>query len=370
MVASTNTLDWSIELIASDRDSDYMVTISRDQAESVGISGVKLDAREDVAAAVLEVRFPSIEHFYDAWEETNPFAIGAMIRLRVEGIARFTGTITNFQPVYSANDRSCVVTAHDKMWATKDAIVEINKKRRVIREKVNLTRKAPGSYIWVSADGTYPWAKDYLIPVWIKDPNAGKAYRVQYSEYQILYTLGGIYFNYSEVKVLGSDNTVDPDGDGEVRLDDPLGYEDEIYAEIAYYDSTDTSTMVSELLTDVFTYTSTDGGLGWTDGVDFILEDTPQDILNKLEWHTKQGDGDIQTLISTLYDNADYQFPINYWIRDFDGAGIVEGRYVYQQSGLVFNGDCSLDPASYPAGNWYCVDWDNWTYDGGDTRFN
>lgn len=353
MPTSSQTFDWSLELTAADRDPDYTVIIDKNNFAASKISLIHLDEREDVLSSVLEIKFPSIEHFYDTWSLYNPFAHGSVGVLKIEGVPRFTGTALDFNPVYSANDRSCVVTFGDKLWAAKDAMVDLIAKRRVIRELVKLTRKAVDSQIFVSDPGTYPWAagekEDYVIPVWVKDPSANaKSYRVIPTEYQCLYSYGAIYFSTTSVKILSSDVIIDPDGDGEVNLDD---VENEIYAEIAYYDETDDSTQVDKILKTVFEISAAENGLGWTEGVDFNLEATPQDKINALEWHTKHGDGDLQAFISNLYDNIKIGFPVNYWIRDFEGNGVVTGKYVFQQSGLVFNGDFLIDPSDIPSGN-------------------
>jgi len=346
------TLHYSFEFTAPDGDTDYTVTLSDEDDSLVKVSSVVYETRDDSPAARLELRIANATHFYDQWDLYNPFAVGAVVVWKVDGIKRMTAQISEANPAYGSLDRSMVLIAYDKMWATKDAVVEMTRRRKVIRERVNLTRVEDSLIFECDAD-KYPWAEEFTpVPVWVKEPKddgSAKSYRVFPTEYQAIFDRGFIVFNYDELRVVDPDEVVDPDGDGDVVLDD---YDTEIWAEIVYYDDTDESTKVSTLLTDMFVYDSEDGGLGWVEDTDFSLEDTPQDILNRIDHHTKSGDSDLNVLISNLYDDPDWAVPRNYWIRDFNGTGFVTGKYVFQQSGLVFNGDFNLDPAIHTAGNW------------------
>lgn len=186
-------------------------------------------------------------------------------------------------------------------------------------------------------DWIRPWSEEYIIPVWVgnpSDPTAG-AQRVLLSEYEMLYEVGGISFNQSTVRVIGD---IDDD---EEDLDD---VDDEIYADIVYYDDTDDSTMISNLMRLVFEQSQATGGLAWTEGVEYqVTDETTADILSGMRWNTLEGDGDAISFIQNLYDNPRIGLAPNYWMRDFNGNGQVDLQLVTQDNDNAIDVDIILD---------------------------
>lgn len=171
-----------------------------------------------------------------------------------------------------------------------------------------------------------PWAEEYVIPAWIEDPDdpASAAARILLAEYEVLYEVGGIAFREATVRTIGQIS------DDEEALDD---IEDDVYADIVYYDTTDDSTMVSNLLRLVFEQSEATGGLAWTEGVEYtVTDETTGDILSGMRWNTQEGDGDAVSFISNLYDNPKIGLAPSYWMRDFNGDGQVTLKLVSQDN--------------------------------------
>lgn len=341
-VHSRTTLEWSLEITPVDGVGSTLVF------ESGGIHHIrpaawKLDQREDVASSTLEIRFPDATQFFNIWNDYNPLAPGSKVVLKVDSITRFTGWIKSHSARYSAEDRGVTVVARDRM-DVKDACVAQDMRRRVLFDVVRLVRQDEDSQIWLAWDDPdtpvtrlLPWPQDYIIPVWIGDPEDidASSCPIQLSEYDILYEQGGIAFKYGTVRCVGDDS-----GD-EQDLDD---VEDEIYAGIAYFDSTDDSTMISNLLRDAFETAVVDGGLGWTEGVEYDIDDeTTGDILSGMRWITDEGDGDMISYLSNMYDNPLIGLSPSYWIRDFNGNGKVNARLVAQDNDSAIDVDIIFD---------------------------
>jgi len=323
------TYDWTLECTPTGGIGSTVIFKSGAPGNTRPVAWV-LEQRDDTASARLEVRFSEGTRYFNPWLEHNPLAPGSRIVLKVDGFVRFTGWIKDCTPVYTANTRSLSVVAHDRMGMLKDACVNIDIRRRTIYKLVKLTRKGADSTVFFSwtDDATplriRPWAEEFIIPVWIGDPDepGAKAKRVLFSEYKTLYEVGGIAFNYDTVRAVGQTE------DDQRNIDD---IENDIYAGIVYYDDADDSTMISNLLRRAFEYDIDKGGLGWTEGVEYDIDDeTTSDILSGMVWRTNEGDGDAYSFLSHLYEDPKIGLSPSYWIRDFNGDGKVNARLVLQ----------------------------------------
>ena len=190
---------------------------------------------------------------------------------------------------------------------------------------------------WTRVGWIRPWAEEYIVPVWIGDPNnpVSGAKRVLLSEYEMLYEIGGIAFNESTVRTIG-----------QIDNDEQLlnAIEDVIYADIIYYDTSDDSTMISNLMRLVFGQSVATGGLGWTEGVEYqITDETTGDILSGMEWNTQEGDGDAISFIANLYDDPRIGLAPSYWMRDFNGNGQVNLKLIAQDNNNAIDVDIILD---------------------------
>lgn len=329
--------EWTIEITSP--DGNTVGTISSGTYSSIRPSRWLWESRIDAAASQLQITWPDASRFFQAWDRNNPLATGAKVVLKAEGFARFTGTIHECKPRYSANDKSLTVICRDACGKFKDAGVNLDRAQAVIAEKQRLVRKEAGSYIWVSQVGKYPWAGRYLIRLWVGNPDVDPdAKPIRLSEYETLYEIGAIMFRHD--KVLYQNDT----GGGD-WLDD---IEDIIYAAIVYYDSTDTSTLISNILIDALEYDADKGGLGLVEGVDFTMETTPSDKLNEIKWNTDEGDGDLVAMLSSFYNSPHIAMPPSYMIRDFEGGGILEGKLVLQDNSASIDIDMLFD-AQFPS---------------------
>lgn len=259
--------------------------------------------------------------------------------LLVEGMHVFTGKNFEVKPHYGPDAKDLTIIARDICGSFKDAAVDIDVTQKVITEYCNLERKEPGSYIWVSPSGKYPWSNDYIIRTWIGNPETDNdAVEINFSEYETLYEIGGILFRYDRVK------TVDDTSEGQLLTD----IENDIYAKIVYYDSSDETTKISELLKAAFETAEASGGLALTDGVDFDVEDTPSDKLNRMSFRSNEGDGDLVAFISELYSNPDIGLSPSYWIRDFNGDGAIVAKLVTQDNTRMKDIGAHIFSADFP----------------------
>jgi hypothetical protein len=190
---------------------------------------------------------------------------------------------------------------------------------------------------WVRVGWIRPWAEEYIVPAWLGDPTTpgSGAQRIILSEYTALYEVGGIAFNQSTVRVLGE---IDDD---EQSLDD---IEDDVWVDAVYYDTDDDSTMISNLMRLVFEEPEANGGLAWTEGVEYaVTDETTGDILSGMRWNTNEGDGDAVSFISNLYDDPRIGLAPSYWMRDFNGNGQVTLKLVTQDNDNAIDVDVILD---------------------------
>jgi len=281
----------------------------------------------DVLAANLSIEFADAAQFFVKWDNKNPLSSGSLVKLILDGVVRFTGRIWEPAPKYSADDRSLSVKCYDRAGSLDQACMKEKKSTRVKYQYLNLyPTPESGSIVYLSQDwsgsGTSPWADEYVIPLW-SGTIGGEHRLIPLEEYTILHEIGGIAFRNSMVHTVGDTTSGSPATD----------FSGSLSGRIAYYDQTDTSMRVSQILMRAFIYYKSKGGLGWTNGVDFILQDTPTDKVNRMHWITDEGDGYISDFISWLYDNAAVGLAPSYQIHDFDGLGVVEGRLITQNSG-------------------------------------
>lgn len=198
------------------------------------------------------------------------------------------------------------------------------------------------SGLFVKMDLIQLWAEDFIVAVWLGQPSVDGV-RVQLSEFKPAYEIGAIIFEHATVRRIG-----DTDADQQT-LDD---IEDEVWAKIVYYveeaDPNDEPTLVSNLIKAAMEQPVVDGGLGWTEGVEFVITDnTPSDILSGMRWVTDHGDGDFISFMSNLYDNPKIGLAPSYRVRDFNGNGQVQFKLVTQDNDnsididVIFDADLS-----------------------------
>lgn len=307
-----------------------------------------LEQREDVAATKLEMRFPDAVQFFNAWLEYNPLAPGTIVRVYVNDDLIFTGVIHGHSFRFSAVDRSVTITVNDRMGLLKDACVGLKMERKTLRScnyttppsAFALTRNATDGNLFeaITTDVTplylRPWHPKFLVEVW-HDDGTDKT-RIPFSEYEVMYDIGAIYFRYDPIKFMGQDPTD--------ALHALVDIEDEIYADFVYYDETDDSTMISNILRGAFEHPEASGGLGWTEGVEYtITDETTADILSGMKWDTDMGDGDAMSFMQHLYDDPRIGLAPSYWVRDFEGAGQVTAKLVAQDNDAAIDVDLIMD---------------------------
>lgn len=357
------TFDWTLEFTPPGGVGSTL-TFSSGNLHKVRPSAWKLDQRDDVMASSLEIRFPDAGQFMNAWNVYNPTAPGTEVVLRVDGFTRFTGWLFDHSLKYSANDRSVTVVAKDRMGMLKDACVDVKLDRETLRADPDdvsadsyqdgdgrflMTRNGDDGYLFeaITDDATpiylRPWHPDYIVIVWI-EVETDVWCRVPFSEYEVLYDIGAIYFRYSAVKCIGMTD------DEAYDLDETTpDIETSIYAEFVYYDADDDSTMISNLLREAFEHPEATGGLAWTEGADYDIDDeTTGDILSGMKWNTDEGDGDAISFLQNFYDNPRIGLSPSYWIRDFNGNGKVNARLVAQDNDAAIDVDLIFD-AQYPS---------------------
>lgn len=291
-------------------------------------SAWKLEQRSDAAATTLEIVFPSADQFASAWNLRNPFSPGSEVVLDVEGLPRFTGWVHEHIWNYNANTPNVSIICKDRMAMMMDAVVDIDMIRDIFRSgRDPLTRSTTEDdhlfeafTIEATPENIRPWHSDYIVPVWWWDQPNNRWYRIPLSEYQIVYDRGGIFFRNDPIKMIGG-------------LEKTLAQvEDSIWADFVYFDETDDSTMISNILREAFETLEAIGGLGWTEGVEYEIDDeTTADILSGMKWNTNLGDADAQGFLQHLYDDPKIGLVESYWIRDFNGNGRVTARLVTQE---------------------------------------
>ncbi len=344
--SSKTTFEWTIECTAPGGIGSTMIFKSGILVKTRP-SAWKLDQREDVAASVLEIRFPDAVQFFNSWNTSNALAPGACIVLKVDGFTRFTGKVYEHTFKYSGNDRSVTIVCRDRMGMLKDATVDIEIDRDTFRSPTGrflMTRNVDeNDQMFEAFDGATllgPWHSEYIALAWWWDESNNDWYRIPFAEYEIFYDRGAIFFNNNCIKVIGE--TIDECH----NLDD---IEDEIYVEFVYFDLTDESTMISNLLRLAFGNAEAVGGLDWTEGVEYDIDDeTPADILSGMKWNTDEGDGDAISFLQNLYDNPRIGLSPSYWIRDFNGNGVVNAVLVAQDNDNSIDVDAIFD-AQFPS---------------------
>lgn len=392
-------------------------------------SSWSLIQRKDILAANLEIRFPAAYQFANSWLTENPLAPGALVVLKVDGVARFTGKVFDHALQYSANQRLLVVTAKDRMATLKDAVVDIDLTRKRNRSgRYTLRQDAGEPSLFFSAEpGSYPpeyirpWHSDFIVAAYCQywtHPEAatgniasvadnfdytvtvttvlnhtllmGAFYRIYFkttgdlytgtwickvtgvntlqvwttflgtatgtyhlcdsndwtwkripaSEYQVAYDIGAIFFRKDPIKFVGDV------GDTVREITD---IRNDIFADFVYFDESDDSTMVSNILRAAFEVPEASGGLNWTEGVDYeIVDETTQDILSGMKWNTNLGDGDAISFVQNLYDNPEIGLIDSYWIRDFRGQGKVQAKLIQQDADEAIDVDLIFN-AAFPS---------------------
>lgn len=337
---TTNDINWSFYVESV--DGATRATIDAADFESdVEILTWGWEARDGVAAAVVKLKLANATRFYTKYQTNNPFGMGALIRVFFEGIQKFEGFVYEHSPTYGPNQRDLDLEYKDKAGLLKYAAIAEEGQTKVISKRLFLTEINSGSTIFgspdVSGTGTSPWAEEYLVPVWSgSSTDIGTSVRIPFSEYEILYDIGAIAWRNTTVKFLGDSSSGVPFGDVQV------------WAQVPYYDVSDTTMRISNVLDRAFQYPSASGGLGWVSGTDFTIQSTPNDVVNRLEWVTDEGDGYAGDLITWLYDNPAVGLAPSYQIHDFNGQGIVQAKLITQDPSAAKDVEFVLD-AGFPS---------------------
>lgn len=166
--------------------------------------------------------------------------------------------------------------------------------------------------------------------------------RIPYAEYQVFYDIGSIMFRHNKIKFVGEAE--------DANYHDILDIRNDIWAKFVYFDTTDNSTTISNIIRNAFTTPIVEeGGLEWADGTDFeIVDETTQDILAGMKWNTNLGDGDAISFIQNLYEDPKIALPESYWIRDFRGLGKVQAKLVTQDASEAIDVDLIYN-AGFPS---------------------
>lgn len=316
-------IQWSIYVESVDGASKGTLTATSGAVASV--TKWDLEARFNVAAAILTLEIENAVKFFPKYQQNNPFGMGAKGKIFFEGIQKFEGFIDEHIPEFSNNKKNLILKYKDKAGLLNHAALREENSTRVIRKRMQLAQKDSGSIIFFSPDfsgsATFPWGEEYLIPVFSGSSTDAPSERIPLSEYEILYDIGAIAWRNSTVRFLGDSSSGLPFNNVES------------WAHVAYYDFTDTTMRISEIVKRAFEYPQTSGGLGWTDGVDFEVEDTPGDVINRLKWITDENDGYLSDMLAWFYDNPAIGLAPSYQIHDYDGQGKVEAKLITQDSG-------------------------------------
>ena len=289
-----------------------------------------LEQRNDAASTTLKIRFPNATRFMNAWRLQNCLAPGSLVVLKADTVPRFTGRVKEHVIKYNGLEQSVEIVCCDRMGLLADACVEMNIQRRTIRKsRFLMTQSAIDDHAFEAVDigPVYyrPWKtsdpgqNNFLVPVWYQDIT-GAWFNIPFAEYDVYYESGVIHFRNDVINVIGGEQFLLSDIDAG------------IYADFVYYDPTDTTTTrISDCIRLAFETPVLSGGLGWTEGVQYVVTDeTPGDILSGMKWETNLGDGDAQSFMSMLYDDPKIALAPSYWVRDFEGNGVVETRLVLQ----------------------------------------
>ena len=172
---------------------------------------------------------------------------------------------------------------------------------------------------WKTSD---PGSDNFLVPVWYKEGEGDDVlwHNIPFAEYNIHYERGAIVFRNDVIQTIG----------GETFTLDEIAAS--LYADFVYFDPDDTTTTrVSDIFRLAFETPEAIGGLGWTEDDEYeIVDETPADILSGMKWDTNRGDGDAQSFVSNLYENPYIGLAPSYWVRDFNGNGLVQAKLVLQ----------------------------------------
>lgn len=341
--SATTVLEWTITFTPLG-DIGSPLVFESGGFQTIRPSAWKLEQRSDAGATTLDIVFPSADQFGNAWQLRNPFAPGSMVVLDVEGLPRFTGWVHEHIWVFAANAPSVKIVCKDRMAMMKDAVVDMNILRDTFRSgRDPLTRSTveddhlfEAFTVEATPENLRPWKAEYIVPVWWYDEPNNQWYRIPLSEYKIVYDRGAIFFNNDPIKLIGGvEKTLDQ-------------IEDSVWADYVYFDEADDSTMISNLLRLAFETPEAIGGLGWTEGVEYEIEDeTTNDILSGMKWNTNLGDADAQGFLQNLYDDPKIALVNSYWIRDFNGNGKVTAKLVTQQPDEKIDIDVIYD-TEYP----------------------
>lgn len=317
---TTTDLHFSIEVESVDGSSHAILDSSSDS--SVCILSWQWETRHKMLAAVVNLELENAVRFYPKYQENNPFGLGAKLILKFEGIQKFLGFVNTSDPIYGPDQRNLRLQYKDKAGLLVYAGMNERGQTRILRKRMMLTQRKSGSIIFYSPDfsgsATFPWAEDYIVPVFSGSSTDDAVKRIPLSEYETLYEAGGIAFNNATVRYQGDSSSGMPIADVSV------------WAHVPYYDLSDQTMRISNILKRAFEYPQDSGGLGWIDGSDFSIQATPNDVINRLKWITDENDGYISDLIAWTYDNPAVGLPPSYQIGDFDGQGKVEAKLITQ----------------------------------------
>ena len=322
---TTSDINWT--MYVESVDGATRETLSGDGSSHVFIVSWNYEARFNVLAAILNIEIEDAVRFYPKYQNNNPFGMGAKVILYFEGIQKFVGNVYEVEPSYGPDKRNLKVKYKDKAGLLNNACMAEDGQTQIYSKRMMLSQRESGSLIWTSPDfsgsSTYPWAEDYIVPIWSGSSTDDARKRIALDEYNILYEIGGIAWNNTTVRYMGDSSSGMPFADVQV------------WGHIPYYNLADQSMRISNILKRAFEYSQNSGGVGWVDGVDFVIQDTPNDVVNRLKWITTEGDGYAADLISWLYDNPAVGLAPSYQIHDYDGLGIVEAKLITQGTGLA-----------------------------------
>lgn len=321
---TTTDIQWSMYVESIDGATNG--TLSSGGDSHVFVTGWTQEARFNVLAGILSIEIEDATKFYPKYQPNNPFGMGAKIIIYYEGIQKYIGWVYDHEPDFGPDKRSLKVKYKDKAGLLNHAAMWEDKHTQIYTRRMLLSQIESGSLIWgspdISGSGTAPWAENYIVPIWSGSSTDDSSRRIPLSEYEILYDVGGIAWNNATVRFQGDSSSGIPFANVDA------------WGHIPYYNLADQTMRISNILQRAFEYPQESGGVGWTDGVDFVIQDTPNDVVNRLKWITDEGDGYISDLISWLYDNPAVGLAPSYQIHDYNGLGIVEAKLITQYSGV------------------------------------
>lgn len=327
-----------IEITLTSSDGQTVLVLGDDQILSQNVVSFNWNASFKILWSTFDITVPNATRFSAKWETFNPYGFGSTIEAKFDGFTRFSGSVWDVEPVFTANNRDMVIKCRDRVGLLADGAMNELSRRRVLFDEVNLSQVTVDGIAFGSDDvggvGTFPWAENYLIPLWLSGSSNTK-FRIPFSEYQSDYSNGAALFNHSTIKVLGDDGDGDiasfipnyVDGVG-IPLNDADGF---VFGKIPYYDITDESMRISEIMTRAFEFSGS-GGLGLIDSTDFNIEATPNDNLNRVDFITDEANGSISDWIASLYDNPAIGLAPSYQVHDFDGLGVIDAKLITQTS--------------------------------------